>query len=1028
MRGGVVPFRGTGADARRYVEADRSRADDYYLSDATAIQFSALNSAGEAISARSLSACEYSGWVDWINPDTGMVMGRPRLAGPDRLGSPRFMEMTINAPKSLSIAAALHPEISKALDAAQRDALLEIQRWLGQNSVTRIGPRGRQEVVPVEELQVVGITHRTSRAGDPHRHIHMQIGTRVFAGGKWRGLDTAALFKQQGAIRALGAAIIAANPALSDTLVEHGLTLDPVTGEVVELEPFNALMSKRGEQVRRNLDKLEAEWHENHPGESIGPVVSARLTAKAWALNRPAKKPTNLREEAAWLSELKEAGYDPDALRQRAVAAPKSLLDLSVQQIASRALDRLAATESAWTRHTLQEHATRIITEAGVRATPAELRNLVDLATGLALEDCFSILPPNAAKPDHVAHLTSLRVVEAEMQLRDLLSAATPDSEPEYPNLSEVTAGLSVELVAGQREAAAAIASTDPLVVVEGAAGSGKTSMLAAALQASQLEGRSVRVVAPTKRAAQVAQDELGVSADSVASLVHAHGWRWNSDGVWTRLQPGQADPETGTTYQGPSKAAQLRKGERIVVDEAGMLDQDTALALLKIAAESGATIALVGDRAQLSAVGRGGVLEMAAEARGRVFDMAEVHRFTNPEYADLTIQMRDRTNPAVIFDQLNRLSLIQLHTNQEQLSETVTSTLSDGEVLTVASNEEAARLNETIRANLVESGLVDDTATTVGSDGLPIGFGDLIQTRKNRADLGVANRQQWVVQHVESDGSIWVKSASSNRKRERSVHLPADYVTEHAHLTYASTAYGIQGVTAQASHTFLSEQMSGASIYVGMTRGKEDNRLHVVAETLPEAREQFVQAMERDRADRGLTHATKQATEAIRGLVTDGPVGRVGEEIERLTTRAKHARTSAELWGRAATLIREKTTEAGGLTVESLKAQLARSPQQHNLEQLAILAEVFGKDEVARNRQNYLTANPARNAESYKKEADRATKEAELLASLNPDQAIQRIERMRQAEEAKRATRANQLTTPEPRRTDPTQGRSIGL
>ncbi len=35
---------------------------------------------------------------------------------------------------------------------------------------------------------------------------------------------------------------------------------------------------------------------------------------------------------------------------------------------------------------------------------------------------------------------------------------------------------------------------------------------------------------------------------------------------------------------------------------------------------------------------------------------------------------------------------------------------------------------------------------TATGSDGLPIGAGDLIQTRKNDAALGVANRQQWVV------------------------------------------------------------------------------------------------------------------------------------------------------------------------------------------------------------------------------------------------------------------------------------------
>lgn len=110
-------------------------------------------------------------------------MGKPRVAGSDRKGSPRFAEMVINAPKSLSIAAALHPEVSAALDAAQQDALSEIRRWLAQHSVTRAGPLRAQEVVPAESIQVVGITHRTSRAGDPHRHVHMQIGTRVFAAG-----------------------------------------------------------------------------------------------------------------------------------------------------------------------------------------------------------------------------------------------------------------------------------------------------------------------------------------------------------------------------------------------------------------------------------------------------------------------------------------------------------------------------------------------------------------------------------------------------------------------------------------------------------------------------------------------------------------------------------------------------------------------------------------------------------------------------------------------------------------------------
>ncbi|MFX5785113.1 hypothetical protein ABTE36_21725, partial [Acinetobacter baumannii] len=84
-------------------------------------------------------------------------------------------------------------------------------------------------------------------------------------------------------------------------------------------------------------------------------------------------------------------------------------------------------------------------------------------------------------------------------------------------------------------------------------------------------------------------------------------------------------------------------------------------------------------------------------------------------------------------------------------------------------------------------------------------------------------------------------------------VHLPAKYVAEHAHLAYVSTAYGVQGMTAPASHTVLSDALDAAGVYVGLTRGQEENRLHIVAANLGDAREQFVAALERDRADRGL-------------------------------------------------------------------------------------------------------------------------------------------------------------------------------
>ncbi|MFT4229367.1 MAG: hypothetical protein QM602_03660 [Microbacterium sp.] len=192
---------------------------------------------------------------------------------------------------------------------------------------------------------------------------------------------------------------------------------------------------------------------------------------------------------------------------------------------------------------------------------------------------------------------------------------------------------------------------------------------------------------------------------------------------------------------------------------------------------------------------------------------------------------------------------------------------------------------------------MVSDERTTGGSDGLPIGRGDLIQTRRNGAILGVANRQTWLMQDVSSDGSLWACDAASERKHQRTVHLPAEYVTEHAHLAYAATAYGVQGITAPESHTVLSD----AGVYVGLTRGRDANCLHVVATDLADAREQFVAALEQDRADRGLREATERARAAVAGIVADGPVREVNIERARLIERIEDAEKRAAWWSNAA-------------------------------------------------------------------------------------------------------------------------------
>ena len=372
------------------------------------------------------------------------------------------------------------------------------------------------------------------------------------------------------------------------------------------------------------------------------------------------------------------------------------------------------------------------------------------------------------------------------------------------------------------------------------------------------------------------------------------------------------------------------------------MLDQDTAIALLTITAEAGATVALVGDRAQLPAVGRGGVLDIAAQIRGTTIDMTGLHRFENTAYADVTLHLRDGKDPGDVFDRLQEMALIQLHDDEEALREHIATTTHVGDAVTTSTNDDAKELNARIQAERLDRGEIDHTRTVTGSDGLDIGTGDVIQARKNDSALGVANRQTFTVQHVTDDGTVYAIENSDHRKRRQTVRLPAEYVTEHAHLAYASTAYGVQGVTVDRSRTVLDEAISAAGLYVGLTRGTEENTLHLIAENTADAREQFVTAMGRDRADRGLDAATVDAQDAVRGTVKNGPVAFVNAERTRLRDAIRNADQHAHAWGQAITALNElrqrQQTELEELDKTAITAEQAAADIRAEIAQLLIV------------------------------------------------------------------------------------------
>lgn len=175
MHGGVKVYRGSPAAARSYVEADHARVDDYYLAEGTGLAMRFVATADGVVAVGALDGDGYEAWVAGLDPLTNEPRGRLRQDA----NAVRFVEVVVNGPKTWSLAAALDPEVAEAYDAAQDRAAGQIIGWLAQHATTRVGPRGRQVQVPVERIEAATVRHYTSRAGDPHRHLHVQINARV---------------------------------------------------------------------------------------------------------------------------------------------------------------------------------------------------------------------------------------------------------------------------------------------------------------------------------------------------------------------------------------------------------------------------------------------------------------------------------------------------------------------------------------------------------------------------------------------------------------------------------------------------------------------------------------------------------------------------------------------------------------------------------------------------------------------------------------------------------------------------------
>lgn len=914
MKGGWTPYRSPGAAAiKKYFYGPEAEFDNYYFQGAEpGCAERIIHRAGAGEQTVAMSADDYEAWVDFTDPETGESRGTVRK------NSLRFLEKNINVDKSLSLAAVDSPEVATALRAAMREAATATATYGGEHFTTRVTKGGVTRQVPVEQVEVAVIAHKSSRENEPHPHLHMQFSGRVYAEGAWRQLDTGQAWKHSGALNAHIEQTIHTHPGLRDALAANGFHFDPATGKVAETEPYVEQFSTRHAQIEHNKELLEKNWRADpaNTGKQPGPGLHSAWDYMAWTgtaelehiedelIPRPEKtieEPSSLEQpslEERWRAELAEAGYRSPTSPVLEPGQPWP----HREALAEQTLASLAAGRSSWSSADIRAEAARQITATGVIADRDTMTTRLEMLVTSVQAQCRSMADPRTSAPETARHWTAQSIIDTEDELKTRLATRAAADRPAVTG-DQLKATFSM-LNDEQAETVAALAAGTQLSVIEGYAGAGKTLVLGVA---AELRGdRPLLTVTPTLKAAQEARS-AGANAGSLHKLLYANGYRWNEQNQWTRLGPGETDPTTGKIFQLPpaDSAYHLAPDTQIVVDEAGMLDQEAARALLSLADEHQADLALMGDRAQLSAVGRGGVLDMATRVTTHHVELDQVHRFgDDTDYADISKKLRNRQDLPQTFDRLYQRGDLRIHASQEDAqralaAEAAADIRADRKIaVTVPTNATARELNETIQTERISTGQVsagqapaghttahqgpDYESPATGSDGLGIYPGDTIMTRSNNTELGVANRESFHVVNVHHDGALTV--AGEDRRHQ---HIDASYVAEHVHLGYAVTDYGNQGTTVDHGSVLVEEGMSGGGAYVGATRGREANTVHIVAEDTDDARAKFTRIMGTDRADRGLDQARRDLAEELSGIYPE-PASAPEPAPERLNERVQ--------------------------------------------------------------------------------------------------------------------------------------------
>lgn len=512
----------------------------------------------------------------------------------------------ISPPKDVSLACLVAGDqrIAGWWDEAVRETLLEIEATVA----TRVRRGGVSHDRTTGCMVAAVVTHDTNRALDPQLHTHVCLLNLTYdrEEKRWKGVQPSGLYRHQGYFREV------CYNKLAQRLRSAGYQLDKVKGIGFNLTGFPEDLRSRFSKRRREILRQAA---------AVGATTQDELQSIA-SNSRAAKTKATAKElRAGW---IKEAGEALDAVRKVIATAAGRPVRLPV----ATPLEAVTSAEAhVFERRSVADERV-LLREALVAGrgdvSLAELKAAVvdRLASGFLLKRADSLVSREslAAENEFVGWAANRRESEAVL------------------GRPAAAAGLSLE----QADAVAEVLeSRSSVILLQGDAGTGKTTCLNAIVAGAAKQGNQVFCCAPSAAATDVLRRELGGAADTLQQLL-----------VNRALQSSV-------------------RGRLLIVDEAGLVSVREMRDLCRLAAANGNRLLLVGDTKQHTAVEAGDALRCLHKYAGLpVARLTEIRRQRDPLFRQ-AVALLARKDAKGAMDQFARIGAVrEVRSSREMLAQ----------------------------------------------------------------------------------------------------------------------------------------------------------------------------------------------------------------------------------------------------------------------------------------------------------------------------------------------------------------------